>query len=128
MSICAAVSTCLAVFVASVGNAQDIAGVWVGVAEARPDSGLPVSVRLKIDQKGDSVRVALSLPESRLIDLAIPSPYSDSAYATYSQGHLHVEFTPDIGLSFIAAWVLVNWSVSCSTESWSAKASVERYR
>ena len=48
--------------------AQGIQGEWTGVAERMPDSGLPVSVRLKILQTGDSVRIALSLPESRLID------------------------------------------------------------
>ncbi|MBC7790421.1 MAG: alpha/beta hydrolase [Anaerolineae bacterium] len=82
--------------------AQGIQGEWTGVAERMPDSGLPVSVRLKILQAGDSVRVALSLPESRLIDLELPSPYSDSAYATYRNGRLHAEYTPDIGLGFIS--------------------------
>ena len=82
--------------------AQGIQGEWTGVAEKMPDSGLPVSVRLKILQIGDSVRVALSLPESRLIDLELPSPYSDSAYATYRNGRLHAEYTPDIGLGFIS--------------------------
>ena len=82
--------------------AQGIQGEWTGVAERMPDSGLPVSVRLKILQTGDSVRIALSLPESRLIDLELPSPYSDSAHATYQNGRLHAEFTPDIGLSFIS--------------------------
>jgi pimeloyl-ACP methyl ester carboxylesterase len=51
---------------------------------------------------GDSLRVALTLPESRQIRLAIPSPFSDSTFATYSQGKLHLEFTPDIGLGFIS--------------------------
>ena len=86
---------------ASATQAQTIEGEWVGVAQFRPDSGLPVSVRLKVGRKRDSLRVALSLPESRLIDLELPSPYSDSSYASYKNGHLHAEYTPDIGLSFI---------------------------
>ncbi|HMG96331.1 MAG TPA: alpha/beta fold hydrolase, partial [Gemmatimonadaceae bacterium] len=89
------------VAVASVTQAQKIEGEWVGVTQFRPDSGLPVSVRLKVGRKRDSLRVALSLPESRLIDLELPSPYSDSSYASYKNGHLHAEYTPDIGLSFI---------------------------
>ena len=76
-------------------------GTWQGVADAMPDSGLPVTLRLKISGQGDSVRVALSLPESHLIDLELPSPYSDSSYATLRNGRLHLEFTPDIGLGFI---------------------------
>jgi pimeloyl-ACP methyl ester carboxylesterase len=51
--------------------------------------------------RGDSLSFALSLPQSRLIDLAIPSPYSDSASVGYSGGTLTAEFTPDIGLGFI---------------------------
>jgi pimeloyl-ACP methyl ester carboxylesterase len=90
------------VFIAPTSLAQAIDGEWVGVAQVRPDSGLPVSVRLKIDRKRDSLRVALTLPESRLVDLELPSPYSDSSYARYSNGHLHAEYTPDIGLSFIS--------------------------
>jgi uncharacterized protein len=78
-----------------------IEGTWQGVATVAPDSGLPVTLRLKIVSHGDSVRVALSLPESRLIDLELPSPYSDSSYATFRNGRLHAEFTPDIGLGFI---------------------------
>src|SRR5688572_19757459 len=86
---------------ASASEAQDINGVWSGTAAIRPDSGFPVNVRLKISNAGDTLRVALSLPESHMIDLEIPSPYSDSTFATYRQNHLHVEFTPDIGLGFI---------------------------
>jgi pimeloyl-ACP methyl ester carboxylesterase len=82
-------------------GAQEIAGVWTGTADMRPDSGFAVNVRLKIDYKGDSLRAAFSLPESHLIDLELPSPYSDSSFASYKDGHLHAEFTPDIGLSFI---------------------------
>jgi uncharacterized protein len=63
---------------------------------------LPVGLRLKIDRPKNSLRVRLSLPESRLIDLELPSPYSDSSYATYVNSHLHAEFTPDIGLSIIS--------------------------
>lgn len=82
---------------------QGIEGQWEGVAEQAPDSGLPVGLRLKISRRGggDSLRVLLSLPESRLVDLALPSPYSDSSYARYENGRLHLEFTPDIGLGVI---------------------------
>jgi len=68
----------------------------------KPDSGLPVGLRLKIDRPNNSLRVRLSLPESRLVDLELPSPYSDSSHATYVNGHLHAEFTPDIGLAIIS--------------------------
>ena len=84
---------------------QGIDGKWEGVAVQSPDSGLPVTVRLVITTRGDSLLVRLSLPESRLIDLALPSPYSDSSYVTYRDGHLHAEFTADIGLSFIGRLV-----------------------
>ncbi|MFL5556390.1 MAG: alpha/beta hydrolase family protein [Gemmatimonadaceae bacterium] len=83
-------------------RAQTIEGTWSGIAALKPDSGLPVGVRLKIDRPKNSLRVRLSLPESRLIDLELPSPYSDSSYATYANGHLHAEFTPDIGLAIIS--------------------------
>ena len=63
---------------------------------------MPVGLRLKIDRPKNSLRVRLSLPESRLVDLELPSPYSDSSYATYVNGHLHAEFTPDIGLAIIS--------------------------
>lgn len=85
--------------------AQTIEGRWQGVADLAPDSGFPVTLRLKISGDGDSLRVALSLPESRLIDLELPSPYSDSSYATFRNGRLHCEFTPDIGLGFIGRLV-----------------------
>ncbi len=81
---------------------RHLAGTWSGVAAIRPDSGLPVSLRLKIGFAGDSLRVALSLPESRLVDLTIPSPYSDSSSARAAGDSLHLEFTPDIGLGFIS--------------------------
>jgi pimeloyl-ACP methyl ester carboxylesterase len=83
-------------------RAQNIEGTWSGIASLKPDSGLPVGVRLKIDRPKGVLRVRLSLPESRLVDLELPSPYSDSSYATYANGHLHAEFTPDIGLSIIS--------------------------
>ena len=79
-----------------------IEGTWYGVVAAQPDSGLPVSVLLEVSRMHDSLRIALSLPESRLIRLTIPSPYSDSTFATYQNGRLHLEFTPDIGLGFIS--------------------------
>lgn len=82
--------------------AQGIEGRWEGVADLAPDSGFPVTLRLKISGDGDSLRVALSLPESRLIDLALPSPYSDSSFAAFRNGRLHAEFTPDIGLGIIS--------------------------
>ncbi|HKR08590.1 MAG TPA: hypothetical protein VJS39_05330, partial [Gemmatimonadaceae bacterium] len=74
---------------------------WAGTAALKPDSGLPVSLRLKIDRPGHSLRVKLSLPESHLYDLELPSPYSDSSHATFKDRHLHAEFTPDIGLGII---------------------------
>jgi len=83
-------------------RAQSIEATWSGIATLRPDSGLPVGVRLKIDRPKNSLRVRFSLPESRLVDLELPSPYSDSSYATYANGHLHAEFTPDIGLAIIS--------------------------
>lgn len=86
----------------SPARAQRIEGEWVGVADRHPDSGLPVTLRLRIHRQGDSLRVALSLPESRLIDLELPSPYSDSSHAIFKDNHLHLEFTPDIGLGFIS--------------------------
>ncbi|HET6639261.1 MAG TPA: alpha/beta hydrolase [Gemmatimonadota bacterium] len=76
-------------------------GVWCGVADQKPDAGLPVTVRLETSGVADSLRVALSLPESRLVDLAIPSPYSDSASASIEDGLLMLDFPPDIGLAFI---------------------------
>jgi hypothetical protein len=93
-----------AVLAAGPANAQradPVEGEWWGVAEAAPDSGLPVSVRLKVRLRGDSVLAELTLPESRQIALAIPSPYSDSTHAGYTGGVLRMEFTPDIGLGFI---------------------------
>src|ERR1044072_1631570 len=84
-----------------VAHGQSLEGSGAGVAPLRRDSGLPVSLRLKIDRPGDSLRVKLSLPESHLIDLELPSPYSDSSYATFKDRHLHAEFTPDIGLGLI---------------------------
>lgn len=76
-------------------------GTWCGVAERRPDIGPAINVRLRVETRGDSAFVALSLPDSRLIDLAIPSPYSDSASARYERDSLHLELTPDIGLGAI---------------------------
>ena len=85
--------------------APGIDGRWEGVAELAPDSGFPVTLRLRISGASDSLRVALSLPESRLIDLTLPSPYSDSSFATFRNGRLHAEFTPDIGLAIISQLV-----------------------
>ena len=76
-------------------------GEWSGVATRRPDAGLPVSVRLTVRPAGDSVRVSIGLPESRQVDLAVPSPYSDSANMTLIDGVLRAELTPDIGYAFI---------------------------
>ncbi|HET6362978.1 MAG TPA: alpha/beta hydrolase [Gemmatimonadota bacterium] len=76
-------------------------GTWCGVADISPDAGLPVTVWLKTRGDADTLRVALSLPESRLIDLAIPSPYSASAAASIRDGVLTLDFPPDIGLGFI---------------------------
>lgn len=78
-----------------------IEGEWHGVAEVRPDEGLPVSVVLAVRLNGDTVHLRLTLPESRQVALQIPSPYSDSASASYAGGVLRAEFTPDIGFGFI---------------------------
>lgn len=81
-------------------------GTWTGTASRRPDSGPPATVRLRISGVvKDSVRVYVTLAESRQIDLAIPSPYSDSAHAILRGDSLHVEFSPDIGLGFIGRLV-----------------------
>ena len=76
-------------------------GEWSGVADRRPDAGLPVGVRFTVRPAGDSVRVSISLPESRQVDMAIPSPYSDSASVSLADGVLRAELTPDIGYAFI---------------------------
>jgi pimeloyl-ACP methyl ester carboxylesterase len=76
-------------------------GEWTGVATRRPDAGLPVTLRVSVRREGDSARVTLTLPESRQIELTVPSPYSDSATATVRSDTLRVELTPDIGLGFI---------------------------
>jgi pimeloyl-ACP methyl ester carboxylesterase len=76
-------------------------GEWSGVAARRPDAGLPVGVRLTVRPAGDSVRVSIGLPESRQVDLAVPSPYSDSATMSLTGGVLRAELTPDIGYAFI---------------------------
>jgi len=91
----------VAVSAVHASQAQTIEGAWFGTAALKPDSGLPVSLRLKIDRSGDSLRVKLSLPESHLVDLELPSPYSDSSHASFSGRHLRAEFTPDIGLAII---------------------------
>src|SRR5687767_13163510 len=76
-------------------------GVWCGIADRNPDAGLPVTVRIKVRDVADSLHVALSLPESRQVDLVIPSPYSDTASASIRDGVLTLDFPPDIGLGFI---------------------------
>jgi len=83
-------------------RAQGFDGTWAGVADTKPDAGRPVGVRLTIEQRGDSARIAFTLPESRIVGLTIPSPYSDSTYATIRGGELRLEFTPDIGLGNIS--------------------------
>jgi pimeloyl-ACP methyl ester carboxylesterase len=45
--------------------------------------------------------VSIGLPESRQVDLAVPSPYSDSASLSLTDGVLRAELTPDIGYAFI---------------------------
>lgn len=101
----ATLAACLLSLPCELLQSQQIAGTWYGTADARPDSGLPVSLRLSLEQRGDSIRASLSLPESRQVDLRIPSPYSDSASATYRNGRIRIEFTPDIGLGFIGGFV-----------------------
>lgn len=79
-----------------------LVGTWTGVATRRPDSGPPVTIRLRVAAvTGDSVRLDLTILESRQIALAIPSPYSDRSYAVLRRDSLHLEFAPDIGLGFI---------------------------
>ena len=58
-------------------------------------------MRLKIDVAENSGRIALSLPESRLVDLAIPSPYSDGAVFSLGRDTLSFVFPPDIGLGIL---------------------------
>jgi pimeloyl-ACP methyl ester carboxylesterase len=89
------------VCIAPVAAPQQIDGTWVGVADAKPDGGLPVTLKLEVSTVRESARIALTLPESRQVRLTIPSPYSDSAAASYRDGVLRLEFTPDIGLGFI---------------------------
>jgi pimeloyl-ACP methyl ester carboxylesterase len=96
-------------------------GIWCGVADKTPDAGLPVTVRLKARGEADSLRIALSLPESRLFDLAIPSPYSDSAAASIRDGVLTLDFPPDIGLGFIG-----NLGIPRDAEHIRFSGSVER--
>ena len=42
------------------GGADPVEGTWYGVADAPPDSGLPVSVRLRVRLRGDSVFAPIS--------------------------------------------------------------------
>lgn len=82
-------------------DAAALAGEWHGTPDVRVDSGPPLTVRLRVQTADDGVRAFLTLPESRQIDLALPSPYSDSAAVTWRDGVLRLEFTPDIGFGFI---------------------------
>jgi pimeloyl-ACP methyl ester carboxylesterase len=88
--------------VASATAQSPLEGTWCGVAAVRPDSGLPVSLRLKVRGAGGSGRVAVSLPESHLVDLEIPSPYTDSATLSLGERTVTLEFPPDIGLGILA--------------------------
>jgi len=82
------------------------AGEWVGVAVRQPDAGPPVSVRLRVvAQRGDSLILDVTIPESRQIALAVPSPYSKEVVGQLLGDSVHVEFTADIGLGFIAGLV-----------------------
>ncbi|MGH7711941.1 MAG: alpha/beta hydrolase family protein [Gemmatimonadaceae bacterium] len=101
MKLLRTIVICGACSVAPALGAQSIEGTWSGVAELKPDSGLPVSLTLAIRRIQDSLHVWLTLPESRQVRLQIPSPYSDSAKASFQGGRLRLEFTPDIGLAFI---------------------------
>jgi len=100
---------CLALPISALAQAQQsprarwapFFGTWIGVAEHRPDAGPLVTVRVRVEPAGDSARAMLTLPESRQIDLAIPSPYSDSTNIAVRGDTLRLEFTPDIGLGFI---------------------------
>jgi pimeloyl-ACP methyl ester carboxylesterase len=83
-------------------DVREILGEWHGSAAIAVDSGLPVTVVLKVSRDGGVLRALLTLPESRQLDLELPSPYSDSAAVTYENGRLRLVFTPDIGLSFLS--------------------------
>ena len=83
-------------------DVREILGDWHGSAAIAVDSGMPVSVMLKVSRDGGVLRALLTLPESRQLDLELPSPYSDSAAVTYENGRLRLVFTPDIGLSFLS--------------------------
>lgn len=98
------VSSCVAwsVSVVSATAQSPLEGTWCGVAAIRPDSGLAVSLRLEVRGMGDSGRVALSLPESHLVGLEIPSPYTDSATLSLDARSLALEFPPDIGLGILS--------------------------
>ncbi|HEX2079154.1 MAG TPA: alpha/beta hydrolase [Longimicrobium sp.] len=82
-------------------DAAAVAGEWHGAAEVRVDAGPPLSVRLRVEADGGRLRAFLTLPESRQVALALPSPYSDSAAVTWRDGVLRLELTPDIGFGFI---------------------------
>lgn len=83
-----------------------LVGEWTGVAARRPDAGPPVSVRLRVAaQRADSLFFDVTIPESRQIALAVPSPYSNEVIGRLLGDSLHVEFTADIGLGFIGGLV-----------------------
>jgi pimeloyl-ACP methyl ester carboxylesterase len=85
---------------------HSLAGEWIGVAARRPDAGQPVSIRLSVAaQRADSLFLDVTIPESRQIALAVPSPYSDQVVGRLLGDSLHVEFTADIGLGFIGGLV-----------------------
>ena len=85
---------------------QSLVGEWQGVATRRPDTDPPVSVRLRVSaQRADSLFLDLTLPESRQIALAVPSPYSNEVVGRFRGDSVHVEFTADIGLGFIGRLV-----------------------
>ena len=85
----------------SPGMGRGLAGAWYGTTSLAPDSGLPVAVRLKVAYRDGKPWAALSLPQSRLVDLELPSPYSDSSQVAVRGDTLKLEFTPDIGLAIL---------------------------
>ena len=52
-------------FTAATASAQGLDGTWVGVADAEPDSGLPVGVRLTLEERDHLLLLAGHTPPPR---------------------------------------------------------------
>jgi pimeloyl-ACP methyl ester carboxylesterase len=120
-----AVAVCTATPLNAQSDATTLRGSYCGTADTRPDSGPPVNVRLRIDADGNALRAALSLPDSWLLDLAAPSPYSDSTLATYAGDTLRVDYTPDIGLGFISRLGLPHADERITLTAWRAEKQAD---